>query len=135
MTAAMTKPTWAVKKLPLQGCLQLGPLMRGTPLVSANRLPGPTINAPRRQFRLPFAARCCNVISIAAKCRGCRHATFVDVHHLRAREDGGNHEPYNLLTLCGAHHRACHRGELLIEKSDSDGLRFGMRTGPCTTSG
>ena len=55
---------------------------------------------------------------------GCRHATFVDVHHLRAREDGGNHEPDNLLTLCGAHHRACHRGELLIEKSASGGLSF-----------
>ena len=55
---------------------------------------------------------------------GCRHATFVDVHHLRAREAGGNHEPDNLLTLCGAHHRACHRGELLIEKSASGGLSF-----------
>jgi hypothetical protein len=55
---------------------------------------------------------------------GCRHTTFVDVHHLRAREAGGNHEPYNLLTLCGAHHRACHRGELLIEKSVSGGLEF-----------
>jgi hypothetical protein len=55
---------------------------------------------------------------------GCRHATFVDVHHLRAREAGGNHEPDNLLTLCGAHHRACHRGELLIEKSASGSLSF-----------
>jgi hypothetical protein len=55
---------------------------------------------------------------------GCRHVTFVDVHHLRAREDGGGHDLDNLLTLCGAHHRACHRGELLIEKSASGGLSF-----------
>jgi hypothetical protein len=55
---------------------------------------------------------------------GCRHATFVDVHHLRTREDGGDHQPDNLLTLCGAHHRACHRGDLLIEKSASGGLSF-----------
>jgi hypothetical protein len=55
---------------------------------------------------------------------GCRHATFVDVHHLRAREAGGGHDPDNLLTLCGAHHRACHRGDLLIEKGDSGRLRF-----------
>ena len=55
---------------------------------------------------------------------GCRHATFVDVHHLRAREAGGNHEPDNLLTLCGAHHRACHRGDLLIENGASGGLSF-----------
>jgi hypothetical protein len=55
---------------------------------------------------------------------GCRHATYVDVHHLRAREHGGGHEPENLLTLCSAHHRACHRGDLLIERSASGGLIF-----------
>lgn len=55
---------------------------------------------------------------------GCRHATFVDVHHLRAREDGGGHEPGNLLTLCSAHHRACHRGDLLIGRLASGELNF-----------
>jgi hypothetical protein len=55
---------------------------------------------------------------------GCRQATFVDVHHLRARAAGGSHDLDNLLTLCGAHHRACHRGDLLIEKSASGGLSF-----------
>jgi hypothetical protein len=55
---------------------------------------------------------------------GYRHATFVDVHHLRAREAGGGHGLDNLLTLCGAHHRACHRGDLLIETEPSGGLAF-----------
>jgi hypothetical protein len=55
---------------------------------------------------------------------GCRHATFVDVHHIRAREDGGTHEQENLLTLCGAHHRAVHRGELVLEGRASATLRF-----------
>jgi hypothetical protein len=55
---------------------------------------------------------------------GCRHATFVDVHHLRAREVGGGHDLENLLILCGAHHRACHRGDLLIERAPSGGLGF-----------
>jgi hypothetical protein len=55
---------------------------------------------------------------------GCRHATFVDVHHIRPREEGGGHEPENLLTLCGAHHRACHRGALSIEGSAPTALRF-----------
>jgi hypothetical protein len=55
---------------------------------------------------------------------GCRHATFVDVHHIRAREEGGCHEPENLLTLCGAHHRACHRGALSIEGHAPSDLRF-----------
>ncbi len=55
---------------------------------------------------------------------GCRHATFVDVHHLRARSEGGHHDAENLLTLCGAHHRACHRGDLLIEKDPTGALEF-----------
>lgn len=55
---------------------------------------------------------------------GCRHATFVDVHHLRARADGGNHDAENLLTLCGAHHRACHRGDLVIAKGPTGTLEF-----------
>jgi hypothetical protein len=55
---------------------------------------------------------------------GCRHATFVDVHHIRPREEGGGHELENLLTLCGAHHRACHRGALSIEGRAPTALRF-----------
>lgn len=60
---------------------------------------------------------------------GCRHATFVDVHHIRARAEGGGHEPDNLLTLCGAHHRACHRGDLLIASDPSGSLRFSHADG------
>jgi hypothetical protein len=61
-----------------------------------------------------------------ARCRvpGCRHATFVDVHHLVPRASGGQHTSANLVTLCGAHHRAIHRGELLIEGTPATGLRF-----------
>jgi hypothetical protein len=55
---------------------------------------------------------------------GCRHATFVDVHHIQPREEGGGHEPENLLTLCGAHHRACHSGALSIEGRAPTALRF-----------
>jgi 5-methylcytosine-specific restriction endonuclease McrA len=60
------------------------------------------------------------------RCRapGCRHTSFVDVHHVRARQDGGGHEEGNLLTMCGAHHRAVHLGQLLITGSEPDGLRF-----------
>ncbi|HXK17216.1 MAG TPA: HNH endonuclease signature motif containing protein, partial [Polyangiaceae bacterium] len=55
---------------------------------------------------------------------GCRHATFVDVHHIQARKEGGGHGPENLVTLCSAHHRACHRGALSIEGSAPSALRF-----------
>ena len=90
---------------------------RQPPAGSDRQRASQTIPPAVRRAVLLRDQHCCQV-------PGCRHATFVDVHHLRAREDGGNHEPDNLLTLCGAHHRACHRGDLLIEKSDSGGLGF-----------
>lgn len=52
---------------------------------------------------------------------GCRHTTFVDVHHLRLKSEGGTHDLENLVTLCSAHHRAAHRGLLWIERSDGEG--------------
>ncbi|HEV8246496.1 MAG TPA: HNH endonuclease signature motif containing protein [Polyangiaceae bacterium] len=55
---------------------------------------------------------------------GCKHRNFVDVHHLLPRSDGGAHEPDNLVVLCAAHHRALHRGQLLVEGRPSVGLIF-----------
>jgi 5-methylcytosine-specific restriction endonuclease McrA len=55
---------------------------------------------------------------------GCRHSVFVDVHHIRTREDGGGHDLDNLVTLCGAHHRASHSGELTVQGGVSSGLSF-----------
>ncbi len=96
-----------------------GPLPgeRQPPVESRPKRASQTIPPAVRRAVLLRDRHCCQV-------PGCKHATFVDVHHLRAREDGGGHDSDNLLTLCGAHHRACHRGELLIEKSASGGLGF-----------
>ncbi|HSU38171.1 MAG TPA: HNH endonuclease [Polyangiaceae bacterium] len=55
---------------------------------------------------------------------GCRHATFVDVHHLRPRSEGGANTIENLVTLCSAHHRASHAGKLSSAGTPSEGLRF-----------
>jgi HAMP domain-containing protein len=55
---------------------------------------------------------------------GCKHATWVDVHHLQAREEGGGHEPENLIIVCGAHHRALHQGRLRAEGTPASGLTF-----------
>jgi hypothetical protein len=55
---------------------------------------------------------------------GCRHATFVDLHHLVLRSEGGTHDTDTLVTLCAAHHRAEHRGQLVIEGRVSTGLTF-----------
>jgi hypothetical protein len=55
---------------------------------------------------------------------GCAHGMFLDVHHIELRSEGGDHIPDNLVTLCGAHHRALHRGQLVIEGRVSTGLIF-----------
>jgi hypothetical protein len=54
---------------------------------------------------------------------GCRSCVFVDVHHLDPRAEGGSHDPDNLVTLCGAHHKRVHEGSLIITRS-ADGLLF-----------
>ncbi|HLV66455.1 MAG TPA: HNH endonuclease [Polyangiaceae bacterium] len=55
---------------------------------------------------------------------GCAHGSFLDVHHLCARAEGGTHEPDNLVTLCAGHHAALHAGQLSIEGRPSTTLRF-----------
>jgi hypothetical protein len=93
---------------------------------SGERQP-PAVPHPQRASQtIPPAVRRAVLLRDRHCCQvpGCRHVTFVDVHHLRAREDGGGHQPDNLLTLCGAHHRACHRGDLFIERGASGGLSF-----------
>ena len=75
--------------------------------------------------------RCCRV-------PGCTNALFVDVHHIELRSEGGQHDSGNMLTLCSAHHRAVHRGELLIGRAEdgtpsfrhADGSEYGRITAP-----
>ena len=45
---------------------------------------------------------------------GCRSAQFLHVHHIVWRSRGGGHDMENLTTLCGGHHGALHRGEIVI---------------------
>ena len=55
---------------------------------------------------------------------GCRHAAFVDIHHVERRADGGDHDPERLILLCGAHHTAAHEGTLVIRGTCSAGFVF-----------
>ena len=73
------------------------------------------------------------------RCRvsGCKNATFLDLHHIELRSEGGQNEPDNLISICAAHHRAAHRGELLIEGSatsarflHADGSEYGRAVRP-----
>jgi HNH endonuclease/RuvA, C-terminal domain len=81
---------------------------------------------PRAKQTIPPAVRRAVLTRDQRRCRvpGCTHMTFVDVHHIVPRSEGGRNEATNLVTLCGAHHRAVHRGELSIEPSGEAGLRF-----------
>ena len=55
---------------------------------------------------------------------GCTHATWVVIHHVETRADGGGHDAGNLVTLCSAHHIALHAGKLLITGNAACGLEF-----------
>jgi HNH endonuclease len=85
---------------------------------------------PRAKQTIPPALRRAVLTRDQRRCRvpGCTHTTFVDVHHIVPRSEGGRNEATNLVTLCGAHHRAVHRGELgiehVIEPGGAAGLRF-----------
>jgi hypothetical protein len=54
---------------------------------------------------------------------GCRNTTYLDIHHLNLRSEGGGNEADNLMLLCGAHHNALHRGRLRMDGKVSTGLR------------
>ena len=60
---------------------------------------------------------------------GCLHATWTDVHHVKPRSEGGTHDPELLVMLCSVHHKAVHRGALLIEGTYSTGFRFNHSDG------
>lgn len=87
---------------------------------------GPDSASPRATQTIPPALRRSVLRRDGRHCQvpGCRHGTFVDVHHIVPRADGGRNVAENLLTLCSAHHRAIHRGELLLDTAPDGAHRF-----------
>jgi hypothetical protein len=71
---------------------------------------------------------------------GCRNTRYLDLHHLELRSEGGEHSAANLVCVCGAHHRAAHRGKLLLERNadgtlqarHADGSEYGRVAQPQT---
>ena len=88
------------------------PGVQGAPTRAKQSIP-----PARRRAVLRRGGGCCRV-------PGCRNATFVDVHHLRPRSEGGSDDVENLVTLCAAHHHAIHDGRLVCEGTPSTGLTF-----------
>lgn len=75
---------------------------------------------------VPAAVRRAVMLRDRMRCRalGCTGRRYVDLHHITAREHGGEHSRRNCLLLCGRCHARVHDGRLRIE-GDADGeLRF-----------
>jgi hypothetical protein len=94
--------------------------------VGAARAAAPAPPIPRAKQRIVPAVRRAVLARDQHRCRvpGCTHATFLDIHHVIPRSEGGSNDPENVITICGAHHRATHRGELVIEPSRAGSPRF-----------
>jgi hypothetical protein len=91
---------------------------------------GPTTHVGEGRHRasqhVPPATRRLVARRHGGKCAvpACKNALFLDIHHVTPRSEGGDHDPDTLVLLCAAHHRAQHRGELVIEGRASTGFRF-----------
>ncbi len=92
---------------------------RITPNLSQRATP----NIPQRIRNLVWARD-------RGRCRvpGCRATRCLDVHHIRPRSEGGDHDPANLVVLCSGHHKLHHAGLLSIRGRAPDQLVF-MRDG------
>jgi hypothetical protein len=88
--------------------------------------PPPIARAKRARQDVPPAVRREVMRRDGGRCvvPGCKNASFLDIHHLVLRSEGGEHDPDAMIVLCSAHHRAEHRGQLLIEGRVSTGLVF-----------
>ena len=82
--------------------------------------------APRAKQNIPPATRRSVLARDQHRCRapGCKNTTFLDLHHIVPRSEGGQNHAENLLTLCGAHHRAAHHGELVVVRVGAAELSF-----------
>jgi HNH endonuclease/Holliday junction resolvase RuvA-like protein len=110
-------------------CVSLQPPSTETRGAAANdtaaAAPAATAHVGRARQSVPPALRRTVLDRDRHRCRvtGCKNTHFVDVHHLQPRAEGGKNTLENLITLCTAHHRATHRGELIIEATAA-GLGF-----------
>ncbi len=106
----------------------------GNDVLPANDSVAPHVGRAKRDARstsrarqdVPPAVRRAVLRRDHGRCRvpGCRNAVFLDVHHISPRSEGGGHDALNLVTVCAAHHRALHRGELAVEGDAAAGVRF-----------
>ena len=75
----------------------------------------------------PALRRALNTRDEGCRFPGCTYHRYVDAHHVRHWADGGETKLSNLITLCRAHHRMVHKGEIKIEKSADGGGSSSIR--------
>jgi len=108
------------------GAEALRPSAAGVPDATPLQRTGADERPSRARQSIPPALRRAVLTRDRHRCTvpGCSHATFVDVHHIQPCSEGGRNEASNLTILCSAHHRAAHRGQLVIEREHAGSLRF-----------
>jgi hypothetical protein len=93
----------------------------------------------RAKQTIPPALRRAVLLRDHGCCRvpGCKNTLYLDLHHIQLRSEGGRHELQNILSSCGVHHRALHRGELSIQGTaanpifrHADGSAYGQVARP-----
>lgn len=86
---------------------------------------GDVLNVGRKTRTIsPGLRRALNARDSGCRFPGCTYHRFTDAHHVVHWADGGETKLSNLLTLCRAHHRMVHMGEVVIEATHEGGWRF-----------
>ena len=73
---------------------------------------------------IPAAVRRAVLARDRGRCRVCGKRRYVDVHHLKARSNGGAHTRTNCLVVCTRCHAALHEGQLRLEGDAEGDLRL-----------
>jgi hypothetical protein len=86
---------------------------------------GEPLNIGRKTRSIPPALRrALNARDSGCRFPGCTFNRYIDAHHVKHWADGGETKLANLVTLCRAHHRMVHKGEIVIKPREDGGWRF-----------
>jgi hypothetical protein len=86
---------------------------------------GEPLDVGRKTRSIPPALRrALNARDSGCRFPGCTFQRYVDAHHIEHWADGGETKLSNLITLCRAHHRMVHRGEIVIKAGENGAWLF-----------
>jgi len=86
---------------------------------------GEPLNVGRKTRSIPPALRrALNARDTGCRFPGCTFDRYIDAHHVEHWADGGETKLSNLVTLCRAHHRMVHKGEIVIKAREDGGWQF-----------